>query len=122
MTPDTPRSRELRPSPARRWWLGLTVGLIVGVGVLIAGTLVALIGFAAVILLAMEPPRDAPVGGLLSGFGGAWLALFARVQLTCGDGCGPTDLVPWIAFAAAMLLIGIVLTGRVVRARPRQPT
>ena len=99
-------------TPTGRWWLGLTVGSVVGVGVLVAGTLVAVIGLAAVVLLAFRPPRDAPVGGLLCGFGTAWLALFLRVQLTCGEGCGPIDLVPWIAFAGAMLAIGIVLTLR----------
>jgi hypothetical protein len=108
---------------ARRWWLGLTVGLVVGAGVLIAGTVVAVIGAGAgLLLLAREPHRDASVGGLSCGFGGAWLVLFGRVQLTCGDGCGPTDLAPWLAFAVAMLLIGIALTSRVVGARSRRPT
>jgi YndJ-like protein len=102
-------------SPGRRWATGLLVGLVVGVGVLIGGPMVGLIGVAAVVLLAIEPGREAPVGGLLTGFGAAWLALFLRADASCGSGCTGPDLTPWYAFAGVMLLVGVVLTIRAFR-------
>ena len=104
-------------SPGRRWATGLLVGLVVGVGVLVGGAIVAPIGIAAVALLAAEPGRDAPVGGLLSGFGGAWLVLFLRADLSCGKDCIGPDVTPWYGFAAVLLVIGIVLTARTLRTR-----
>lgn len=103
-------------SPPRRWAIGLVVGLIVGVGVLIGGAMVGLIGIAAVVLLTFEPGRDAPVGGLLTGFGAAWLALFLRADASCREGCTGPDLTAWYAIAGVMLVVGVVLTIRTFRA------
>ncbi len=101
--------------PRRRWAFGLAVGLVVGVGVLLGGPFVALIGLAAIYLLVLEPGRDAPVGGLLTGFGAAWLALFLRADLSCRNGCGAPDHTAWYALALAMLVLGLGLTVRTLR-------
>ena len=102
--------------PGRRWATGLVVGLVVGVGVLIGGVMVALIGLIAVILLTIEPGRDAPVGGLMAGFGAAWLTLFLRADASCGEGCVGPDLTAWYALSSVMLVVGLVLTARTLRA------
>lgn len=109
------RHRAAAASPRRRWATGLLVGLVVGVGVLLGGPFVGLIGIAAVILLAVEPGREAPAGGLMTGFGAAWLALFLRADASCGDGCTGPDLTAWYAFAGVMLVVGVVLTARTFR-------
>jgi YndJ-like protein len=109
------RSKAAAASPQRRWRTGLLVGLVVGVGILVGGPMVGLIGIAAIALLVVEPGRDAPVGGLMSGFGAAWLALFLRADASCGADCVGPDLTAWYAIAGVMLLVGIALTIRTFR-------
>jgi hypothetical protein len=104
-------------SAGRRWATGLLVGLVIGVGVLVGGVIIAPIGIAAVLLLAVEPGRDAPVGGLLAGFGAAWLVLFVRADLSCGQDCIGPELTPWYALALVLLITGVALTARTVRGR-----
>jgi len=109
--------RRAAVSPVKRWSFGLLVGIVVGFGVLVGGTMVGLLGIVALLLLAWEPGREAPVGGLMTGFGGTWLVVFARADASCGVGCTGPDLTPWYIASAAMLLIGIVLTTRAVSHR-----
>lgn len=112
---DVSPSRVPSASPSRRWAFGLVVGLVVGVGVLLGGPFVGMIGLAGIYFLVLEPDRDAPVGGLLSGFGTAWLLLFLRADLSCSDGCGGSDHTAWYALALAMLVVGVVLSIRTLR-------
>jgi hypothetical protein len=67
--PRPPGSQQRWPN----WAVSLTVGLVVGVGTLIAGILGASIGLVAIALLALRdrPSRDARIGGLLVGLGGS---------------------------------------------------
>jgi Ca2+/Na+ antiporter len=111
-----------RLSASRRWAIGLMTGLIVGVGVLTTGTLGALLGILAIILLATEPGREAPVGGLFLGGGIGWLVLLGTASARCGEGCVFPDLAPWIVVSVAMIGLGLVLTGLAFLRRRRDPT
>jgi hypothetical protein len=97
-------------------------GLIVGVGVLVTGTLGAVIGILAILLLSIEPGREAPIGGLFIGGGLGWLALLGTAPARCGEGCVFPDLAPWIVASLAMIGLGLVLTGLAFRRRRRDPT
>jgi YndJ-like protein len=110
-----PLALERRRPPTRRWVEGLIVGLVVGVGILVAGPLVGAIGIVATLLLSFEPGRDAPVGGLLIGFGIGWLAIFGSSSARCGQGCVQPDLGPWIGTAFVTLAVGAILTWRATR-------
>jgi hypothetical protein len=109
-------------SPSRRWTIGLMTGFIVGVGVLVTGTLGAVIGILAILLLAIEPDREAPVGGLFIGGGLGWLAILGTAPARCGDGCVFPDLTPWIVASVVMIGLGLALTGLAVRRQRRDPT
>jgi hypothetical protein len=115
-----PRDEEPAPPGSqrrwRRWAVGLVVGLVVGVGTLVAGILGASLGLLAVVLLALRTGRDASVGGLLLGLGGSWTLLFLRGDLACGAGCIGPDLTGWYMVSAVLLAVGGVLTFRVARA------
>jgi hypothetical protein len=101
----------------RRWALGLIVGLVVGVGTLVAGIMGASIGLLAIALLALRPRpgRDARIGGLLMGLGGSWGLLFLRADLSCGPDCIGPDLTGWYAVSGVLFAVGAVLTFRVAR-------
>lgn len=102
------------PRRGRRWWIGLVVGSVAGAATLIAGPIGGLLGLAAIGLAVAEPPRAAAIGGVLIGIGGAWLALFGRVAITCRDDCVAPDLSPWLVAAAVFVVLGIVVS---IRAR-----
>ena len=104
-------------SRRRRWSIGLLVGASAGAATLAAGYLGGLLGLVAVGLVAAKPPRAAAIGGLLIGLGGAWIALFGRVALTCQVDCVGPDLRPWLALAGVLTGLGILVTEREVRAR-----
>jgi YndJ-like protein len=116
---ETPRPRL---SASRRWAIGLVTGLTVGIGVLITGFLGAVLGILALLLLSIEPEREAPVGGLFVGFGLGWLALLGTASARCGEGCVFPDLTPWIVASLAMIGLGLVLTGIATRRRRIDPT
>ncbi len=84
---------------------------------MITGFLGGLLGLAAIALAVAEPPRAAAIGGVLVGLGGAWLALFGRVALTCRDGCVAPDLGPWLLVAGVLTGLGVLVTTRERRAR-----
>ena len=99
----------------RRWVRGSLVGLIVGVGSLIAGPTAAVLGLLAAVLVASRPPREAPVAGLTIGLWASWLAVVARADLACQADCVGPDLRPWYAAAIVFVVIGLSLTIRVAR-------
>jgi hypothetical protein len=104
-------------SPPRRWSIAFLVGATAGTGTLLAGYLGGILGLVAIALAVAEPPRAAAIGGLLIGLGVTWIALFRRVALTCQADCVAPDLRPWVAVAAHLTGLGILVTGREVRAR-----
>ena len=103
--------------PRRRWSIGLLVGAVAGAGTLITGFIGGSLGLVAIGLAVAQPPRAPAIGGLLIGLGGAWLGLFGRVALTCQADCVAPDLRPWFAVAGVLTGLGILVTGRAVRAR-----
>jgi hypothetical protein len=106
------------PSSTRRWAIGLLVGLVAGAGALIAGPLAWLLGLVAAILLVAEPPRLPGAAGAAIGLGGALAALLLRADLACGANCVGPDLTPWYAASAALVAVGLMLTGSaLLRAR-----
>jgi hypothetical protein len=52
---------------------------------------------------------------VLLGMGGAWLALFGRVALTCRADCASPDLAPWLSLAAIFVGLGALVTVRASR-------
>ncbi len=106
---------------SRRWWIGLLTGAVAGVGTLAAGPTAGLIGIVAIGLVVAERPRAAAIGGVLLGLGGAWLALFGRIALTCQADCVAPDLRPWLLVAAALAGLGVLVTARTRRVRKEAP-
>ena len=102
---------------------------MMGVLAAIAGVVIGILGIAgavlAVALVALIARLPWVLAGGLIGLGGTWVLLFANQALLCArpdQVCGgtPIDMVPWLAFAAAILLAGVVTGGLALRraARP----
>ena len=98
-------------------------GRIAGVVVGVAGGLLALefptLGWLILALFAVPAaivwPRAAAIGGMATGIGACWLALFGRVAMTCratgaGLGCHAPGIEQWLAVSAIVLATGLVLT------------
>lgn len=105
------------------WIAGLAVGAAGGFLALELPTLGWLVVVLFAIPAAIVGPRAAAFGGLLTGFGGTWLVLLGRVAITCpptGDeiGCHSPGIEQWLAVAATILAIGVVLTIVAARRRP----
>ena len=94
----------------RRWFTGLLIGLVFGVGTLVGGTIIGLLGLVATGLISLRPGRTAAIGGVFTGFGACWMALFTSAGARCGPGCVFPDLAPWIVFASAVLVAGLAIT------------
>ena len=105
----------------RRWWIGLLTGAVAGVGTLAAGPTGGMIGIVAIGLAVAERPRAPAIGGVLIGLGGAWLALFGRVAVTCQADCVAPDLRPWLLVAAVLAGLGALVTARARRIRTGPP-
>ena len=97
-------------------------GLIVGVGVLVTGSLGAVIGILALLLLSIEPGARRPSAACSSAAGSAGSRCSAPRPARCGEGCVFPDLPPWIVASLAMIGLGLVLTGLAFRRRRRDPT
>jgi hypothetical protein len=95
------------------------IGLVFGLATLIGGTVMAILGLVATVLISIRPGRMAAVGGVLTGLGACWLALFASAGARCGPGCSMTDLTPWMLAGAAMLAVGLGLSALAVWSRNR---
>ena len=89
------------------------IGLVFGLATLVGGTIMAFLGLVAVALLSIAPGRTAAVGGVLTGLGACWLAIFASADARCGPGCYGPELAPWLLAAGAMLATGLGLTALV---------
>ena len=94
----------------RRWFVGVVIGLVFGLATLVGGTVMALLGLVAAGLLSVRPGRTLAVGGVLTGLGACWLAIFASADARCGAGCVGPDLTPWFLASGAMLAVGVSLT------------
>ncbi len=105
------------------------VGVLMGVLAAIAGVVFGIPGMAgailAVALIALIPRLPVVLAGGLIGLGGTWILLFTNQALLCarpGQVCGgtPIDMAPWVAFSAALLLVGVLTGGFALRraARP----
>jgi hypothetical protein len=93
-----------------RWFVGLVIGLVFGLATLIGGTMMAILGLVAVGLLSIRPGRTAAIGGVLTGLGACWLALFATAGARCSTSCTFPDLLPWMAASVVMLVTGLGIT------------
>jgi hypothetical protein len=94
----------------RRWFTGLVIGLVFGLATLIGGTIMAALGLVAAALLSIRPGRTLAIGGVLTGLGACWLAVFASAEARCGLGCIGPDLTPWFLASGAALAVGVSLT------------
>ena len=70
---------------------------------------------AALVGIALRPPRGAATAGLVTGLGGTWTALFVRVKVSCdafnaqpGQGCESPGIEGWIAGSAVVLAVGLL--------------
>ena len=97
---------------ARRWFVGLVGGLVLPYFVL--STLMPL-GAVLVVLVVVwinsSRERLAPAGGALIGFGAVTLALFLSANASCGTPGTCYESSPALRAAAALVVVGVVLTG-----------
>jgi hypothetical protein len=105
----------VRPSSGSRWAIGVITGVIIGVSVLLTGVIGVALAVIAFALFAVQPQRQAPLGGLAIGLGTGWLLLLTLGDLACDVGCVAPDLGGWYALAAAFVAVGVVVTIRTFR-------
>jgi hypothetical protein len=112
--------------PGVTWLLGLVDGALLGVPGLIFG----ITGVAVVLVIIVSSLlafRSLPLlSGMLVGAGGLWTALLVRqMVLICSepdraaaDACVSPDLIRFAVFAAALVLLGVLLgAGAILRRR-----
>ncbi len=102
---------------SRRVAAALAVGAGIAFAYLVGGTLVLVPGL---VIVAWVAGRGAPLvalGGLLSGFGLAWLAMIGVVSYRCGldRGCVQPNVGAWVAIGAGILVVGVVVLVLAVR-------
>jgi hypothetical protein len=112
------------------WALGIVFGLFTGGAALVLGVLVLLVAIPSLAWGAREPVRPLGLAGWLIGVGAGVGGLVALANTRCvtfdsmSDGlvqsCSPIDLTPYVAFALAMIALGLGLTTfTLLRMRPR---
>jgi hypothetical protein len=94
--------------------VGAAFGATIGALYLVAGVFAFVPLVVAVVWVgAGDRPRIVG-GGMLTGFGAAWLAMFAVATVAgCGTtsagGCTAPDLTPWVVLACAIIAVGVAL-------------
>ena len=101
---------------------GLVLGAASGFAILELGVFGTLLLLASVVLIAWKGPGLLATGGLVTGVGVLWTALFSRVALTCGVGaffpdpdCSTNDVALWIAGSGAVFVVGLVVSAAGLR-------
>jgi hypothetical protein len=104
------------------WLAGLVLGAVNGTALLSLGMLILPLLLASLLLIAWKGPRLIAGAGFLTGAGLLWTVLFLRVALTCGGPldtgagtCVAGDLGGWIAGAAAILVVGLLVSAAAFR-------
>jgi len=79
---------------------------------------------AALLGVAIKPPRGAALAGLVTVLGGTSTTLFLRVKLDCdafnaqpGQGCEAPGVEGWIAACAVVLVVGLLASLLALRRR-----
>jgi hypothetical protein len=101
-----------RAGARQSWLVGLGLGVPAGF-LLLAFPIAGLAIFAAAGAVVIIKGRGiAGIGGLLIGIGATWVALFARIKLTCtwdpatGSGCLAPTIDGYLAISVAILAVG----------------
>ena len=108
--------------------VGLVAGGLGGIITLSWGIGIPGLGLLAIAVGCLAPPRPTGAGATLIGWGATWLALFARLSVSCStDGdCGSgTDVGPWMAVGVGLVVVGFSLLGAAYHrghGRPPEPS
>lgn len=97
--------------PQTLFLVGIVLGAFMGLATLVAGPLTLLPGLVVWAWLIARQPRFVSASGGLLGFAAAWLLLLGQASWRCAHDstCVQTDVTPWAAFGAALLLVGVAL-------------
>jgi hypothetical protein len=110
----------------RTAWLAFcllgAVGTVVLLEFPIAGILLLVLALGGIVA---RGPRGAAIAGLVTGIGGCWTALMARVWASCdafnavpGQSCASPGIEGWVVVGLAILAVGLVASiALVVRSR-----
>ncbi|MEA2677528.1 MAG: hypothetical protein QOJ81_1669 [Chloroflexota bacterium] len=104
---------------------GIVLGVLAATAGLVFGTLGMAAAIVAVALVALVPRLPVFLAGGLVGVGATWLVLFSRQAAVCAQpdqpcGATPLDMAPWLAFSAAVFLVGVAIGVRAGRAAGRR--
>ena len=118
-----PPSPASQPSRRSGWLPGLVLGAVNAFALLETGVIGLVLTVLSLLLIAWKGPRLVAAAGFVTGAGGLWTLLFARVMLSCtfANGCDAGNIDVWVAVAAVILAVGISATMLAVR-RSRRPT
>ncbi len=97
--------------PRMLFFAGVVLGAVMGLAVLVAGTLTLLPGLVVWTWLIAKRPRFVTASGGLLGFGAGWLLLFGQAAYRCAAdvACTQPNLVPWVGVGGAIALAGVAL-------------
>lgn len=97
--------------PQMLFLVAIVLGAFMGLATLIAGPLTLLPGLVVWAWLIARQPRFVSASGGLLGFAGAWLLLLGQATWNCAHDstCVQPNVTPWAAFAAVLLVLGVVL-------------
>ncbi len=116
----TEGDRGRRSGAASSWLAGLVLGALGGFCLFVFPVVGVVVLTGAALLVLRKGATLPGASGLLMGLGGIWVAVFGRVKLTCqaADGCTSPSIAGYLAAAAVVLAVGIILS--VVSARSRR--